>query len=169
MQQNQNSTKTLRQKKQGLDKKTPYVEKSTRSVAKKMLECINTLSDDVNSMFEDGINTNPVISPVLDLENLQNGVHGIDDLFGGTSFSMSGSMGRISSPSDLMEMRMNRMLQRQIDTMSERLTDAENSRAYEFTIPVEIDGRQVAKSTAVYTNEELNRITRRNNRKAGIV
>lgn len=154
---------------QGLDKKTPYVEKSTRSVAKKMLECINTLSDDVNSMFEDGINTNPVISPVLDLQDLQNGVHGIDDLFGGTSFSMSGSMGRISSPSDLMEMRMNRMLQRQIDTMSERLTDAENSRAYEFTIPVEIDGRQVAKSTAVYTNEELNRITRRNNRKAGIV
>lgn len=152
----------------GLDKNTPYVEKSTRNVARRMLECIGTLSDDVDSMFEDGINTNPVISPVLDLENLQNGVHGIDDLFGSTSFAMSGSMG-VRSQSDLMEMRMNRLFQQHIEGMADRITDAENDRAYEFTIPVEIDGRQVAKATAVYSNEELNRLTRRANRKAGIV
>lgn len=152
----------------GLDDNADKVESSARSVARKMLDCINSLAEDANSMFEDGINTNPVISPVLDLENLQNGVHGIDDLFGGTSFSMSGSMGGYSR-NELMELRMGRMFQQQMADMADRLTDSERDRSYEFTIPVEIDGRQVAKSTAVYTNEELEKINRRNNRKVGIV
>lgn len=153
----------------GLEDNSRYVEQSTRNVARKMLTCINSVSDDVDAMFEDGINTNPVISPILDLENIQNGVHGIDDLFSGTSFAMSGSLGGVRTPNEIMEMRMGRMFQQQFDSLADRITDSDKERAYEFTIPVEIDGRQVARSTAVYTNEELDKINRRTNRKAGIV
>ena len=39
---------------------------------------------------------------------------------------------------------------------------------YTFTIPMDIDGRQVARATATYTQDELNRIQTRNNRKRGI-
>lgn len=153
----------------GLEDNSRYVEQSTRNIARKMLTCINSVSDDVDAMFEDGINTNPVISPVLDLENIQNGVHGIDDLFSGTSFAMSGSLGSVRTPNEIMEMRMGRMFQQQFDSLADRITDSDKERAYEFTIPVEIDGRQVARSTAVYTNEELDKINRRTKRKAGIV
>lgn len=40
---------------------------------------------------------------------------------------------------------------------------------YEFVIPIIIDGREVARATATYTREELKRLDRIDNRKAGLV
>ena len=39
---------------------------------------------------------------------------------------------------------------------------------YEFIIPVVIDGREVARATATFTQDELNRLQRNQNRKAGL-
>ena len=39
---------------------------------------------------------------------------------------------------------------------------------YTINVPLYIDGREVAKATATFTQEELNRLTRNNNRKLGI-
>ena len=39
---------------------------------------------------------------------------------------------------------------------------------YEFVIPIIIDGREVARATATYTREELRRLDRIDNRKAGL-
>ena len=44
----------------------------------------------------------------------------------------------------------------------------DEAKTYEFVIPVIIDGREVARASATYTQAELNRIQRNNNRKAGL-
>ena len=43
-----------------------------------------------------------------------------------------------------------------------------NGRIYHIDNTIEIDGKQVAKSTAVYTQKELEKLEKRNNRKLGI-
>lgn len=43
-----------------------------------------------------------------------------------------------------------------------------NGRIYHIDNTIEIDGRKVAKSTAVYTQKELEILEKRNNRKQGI-
>ena len=40
--------------------------------------------------------------------------------------------------------------------------------AYEFVIPVIIDGREVARASAAYTRDEIRRLDRIDNRKAGV-
>lgn len=42
-----------------------------------------------------------------------------------------------------------------------------NNGMYTLVVPLDVDGREVARATAVYTQEELDKITTRNNRKAG--
>jgi len=49
-----------------------------------------------------------------------------------------------------------------------RNTDPAN-RSYSFEIPISIDGREVARATAIFTQDELNRLSRNNNRKLGVV
>lgn len=153
----------------GIEGNANIVTKSTETMAGKVIASLRNTSSEINSYFDSGINLNPTISPVLDLSNLQNGMNNVNGLFSSTSYALSGSVSNIRSPQDLMNMRMEHMFQAKLDDVASKLASADSNRAYEFTIPVEIDGRQVARSTAVYTNEELDRINRRNNRKAGIV
>lgn len=40
-------------------------------------------------------------------------------------------------------------------------------RSYQFSIPVTVDGREIARATATFTRDELNRLQRNQNRKAG--
>lgn len=39
---------------------------------------------------------------------------------------------------------------------------------YTIYVPVEIDGKQVAKASAVYTQEELEKLDKQNRRKSGV-
>lgn len=44
----------------------------------------------------------------------------------------------------------------------------ENKTKYTIYVPVEIDGKQVAKASAVYTQEELEKLDKQNRRKSGV-
>lgn len=45
----------------------------------------------------------------------------------------------------------------------------EQARIYKLQIPLIIDGKEIARATATFTQDELNRLSRNNNRKLGIV
>jgi hypothetical protein len=59
------------------------------SVIDRMNNVISGISDSINGDFE---NISPVISPRLDLENIQNGRSMIDRMFAGTSMNLSSSI-----------------------------------------------------------------------------
>jgi hypothetical protein len=40
--------------------------------------------------------------------------------------------------------------------------------SYEFSIPLYVDGREIAKATATYNQAELNKLNKRKSRKQGI-
>jgi hypothetical protein len=42
-----------------------------------------------------------------------------------------------------------------------------NSNSYEFSIPLYLDGKEVAKATAIYNQAELNKLEKRGRRKRG--
>jgi len=46
--------------------------------------------------------------------------------------------------------------------------DRSGSRVYEFVIPIVIDGKEIARASATYTQAELDRLQRNSNRKAGL-
>ena len=54
----------------------------------------------------------------------------------------------------------------QLETLSDDY-DYNHSAEYTILVPLEIEGREVAKATAAYTQEELTRLEKRNNRKKG--
>ena len=42
-----------------------------------------------------------------------------------------------------------------------------NGGSYTFTIPISVDGREIARATAKYNQSELERLNKRNSRKRG--
>lgn len=56
-----------------------------------------------------------------------------------------------------------------VNTVKDLVDKEPENPTYKFSIPVNTDGRQIAKATAQYTKEELDKITKYGNRKLGIV
>lgn len=81
----------------------------------------------------------------------------LDDMARGT-FSFHPQPGFAYSSSSVVEYR-----DRQIGS-----SGGGNGRIYHIDNTIEIDGKQVAKSTAVYTQKELEKLEKRNNRKLGV-
>ena len=130
-------------------------------------EAIDPIKDSFGSLqtlLDEGLDTDPTIRPVLDLSEIQNGMGTIDGMFGNRTLSV----GQIRSNQSIMSGHMNSVNDK-LQSLEDRLGSLEENREYNFTLLTEIDGRQVARSTAVYTREELNRLDRRANRKVGIV
>lgn len=53
-------------------------------------------------------------------------------------------------------------------TLSSKYDYGESNHTYTIYVPVEVDGRQIAKASAVYTQKELERLDKQNKRKQGI-
>lgn len=53
-------------------------------------------------------------------------------------------------------------------TLSSKYDYGESNHTYTIYVPVEVDGRQIAKASAVYTQKELEKIDKQNKRKQGI-
>ncbi len=68
------------------------------STINKMAQVISNIADNVNGEFED---ISPVITPRLELTELQNGKSFIDRMFGGTSYSMANSILADQNPSNV--------------------------------------------------------------------
>lgn len=54
------------------------------------------------------------------------------------------------------------------EAVADQIEFSGKSETYEFIIPIMIDGREVARASATYTQEELNRLQRNQNRKVGL-
>lgn len=123
----------------------------------------------LSSIVDGEIDSDPTIKPVLDLSEIQNGVNTMDGMFGSKTMAISGMVGNVRTSGELAGERFDMSLNRQFRSFEDRLSAIENDRTYQFNLTTEIDGRQVARSTARYTREELEAMDKRANRKVGIV
>ena len=77
----------------GLIRYSYLVEDASTKVAKVALDSVGNSIATISSMLDEGIDINPVITPVLDSSLLQNGISAINGMFPNTSLGLSRSIG----------------------------------------------------------------------------
>lgn len=147
----------------GMQKYSSDVNDTASAVGKEALSGLNSVFDWTD------VDSNPVITPVLDLSEIQNGSNSLAAMMNqGYSYTAAAS---IASSFESPEAAKNAAFNK---TMSSAMSDliaaqqAESDPTYSFSIPLSINGRQIAKATRQYTKSELDALDTINNRKGGI-
>lgn len=133
----------------------------TGDVEKKIHSLKDIIKDGLESKIGD-IDTNPTITPILDLSNIQNGMSTVDDLIGrnqmlGTvSANFSGSNNLILSAIDALTNRLNQQFENNLS--SEEIYDAVRQGAANAKFTVLLDGRRITSAVNDNNSDSLDAI-----------
>lgn len=117
----------------------------------------NTISN--SETLADGLGIgDPVITPVLDLSNIQNGVDSISGMFGSESIALASNVSSSSVGVPSVATTIQDAVDSAVSGMMETLSNSDNRSAVVVNVPLELDGKQIAKGTATYTRDELNKL-----------
>ena len=117
----------------------------------------NTISN--SETLADGLGIgDPVITPVLDLSNIQNGVDSISGMFGSESIALASNVSSSSVGVPSVATTIQDAVDSAVSGMMETLSNSDNRSAVIVNVPLELDGKQIAKGTATYTRDELNKL-----------
>ena len=149
--------------------------KAGENVSSLAVDGISSSIATVADIIDNGI-SDPVITPVLDMSNINNGINSINGLTPGITVGAnnvnlaSNSMAAPISTASLINDMKNSLVSG-VKSAVENAMDSINQNGNPTTIevPVVIDGREIAKSTAVYMEPEINKLQVRSNRALGIV
>lgn len=157
----------------GVNAMSENARKATKNLGEETLDSFGHSIKDIVDFFDSDPDASPVIKPVLDLSNVESGTSTIPRLLNG--YSMNVAMHTDN------QLRYNRAAASSMNDLSDRLdmaiskigeiiqneSDIAANTNYRFEIPFSIDGRELARASAVYNQEELNRLTRNIQRKEG--
>lgn len=135
---------------------------------------IKSAVSQANAIIQEGVEDAPTIRPVVDLSDVQNGMGLLKQMsnlgnspFNRTTSSLAGSINILGSGKNSLEYSVEE-LKNTVKSYIDAKEEADNNREYVFNANTIIDGEKVAKSTAVYTQKELNRLEMIKSRKGGI-
>ena len=157
----------------GVNEMSEDAKNATANLGEETLDGFGRSVKGIVDFFDSTADAMPVITPVLDLSNIESGSSMIPGLLNG--YSMNVAMQTDS------QIRYNRIAASSMNDLSDRLdmaiskigeiiqneSDIAANTDYRFEIPFSIDGRELARASAVYNQEELNRLTRNIQRKEG--
>ncbi len=147
----------------GIDDYSKKVEKSSSNLGYMTINAIDTSMKMANDIIENGVNSHPTIIPILNLEEIQNGMASLKDGFINTSLNMAGNINVTRRNNEFDDIK------NSIGQLVNGITSLNDSeRVYNINSDVILDGKKVGRGTAVYVQNELNRIKRSDNRKGGI-
>ena len=134
---------------------------------------IKSAISQANAIIQEGVDDAPIIRPVVDLSDVQNGMGLLKQMstmgdipFNRTTASLAGSINILGSGKNSLEYSVEE-LKNTVKSYIDAKEEADNNREYVFNANTIIDGERVAKSTAVYTQKELNRLEKIKSRKGG--
>ena len=154
----------------GLVKFGGMVADSAGGVAKTALSSMSQALSRASDVLTAGVDMQPTIRPVLDLSNIQNGANAIDGIIGQRTLSLAGSVSADVSTGRSMADAINDAVKTTIETMS-RQNDARsgsNGAVYKIEVPVIMEGREIARVSAPYTQKELDRYNKINSMLGGV-
>lgn len=145
---------------------------ATNAVGNLATNSVNLFSDSLDRISEfvnDSTDITPVITPVLDLSQVQNGSAALSSMFnsGYTMKAAASVAGSFTPPSQVQSDRLNSAMSSAMKNLIEAQQVEENP-TYTFNIPLEVNGRQIAKATRSYNRTELDNLNTILDRKAGI-
>ena len=133
----------------------------------------NTLANSLSNIED----YQPTIKPVVDLSNVNASAAAMNSIFG-KNVSISGTLDNVKSVGSISRSDIaaqEAAVESIADKMAKKMSDAfaakvgDTNHTFNFNIPFDINGREVAKSIATYTQDELNKMESRSNRQLGIV
>lgn len=153
----------------GIDRAMHFVHSSISNMTGTMTDGITNGIRNISEMVEDDLDVNPTITPVMDLSQIQNGAVLANGI-------LSGIRSNIGINRNLLDVPATRTTPEMIqDALNGAMTDISNSiygklndnTNYTIEVPINLDGREVARVTAPYTRNEINRLNRNDNRRGG--
>lgn len=157
----------------GLSDMESGAKKKVKSIASGTVGLLNDAISKAADYIGENMDASPVIRPVLDLTDVRYGTGLMQGMFSGYSMNFAASTSGSVMAEQESQTRLND-LQMRLDAAIEKIGEiiqnesdrAENTN-YMFEIPFAIDGRELARASATYNQEELNRLTRNIQRKEG--
>lgn len=132
-------------------------------------QAISSLEDGLSlarTVSLNDISYDPTISPVVDLANVRAGFEKINTMFGAQrTLAMAGSF-NVQSNSQMMRETVDTAVKSVLDKINQNGEDIGNQ-TYVLETHVDMNGREIAKASAKYTQEELNRLNKIESRKRG--
>ena len=120
---------------------------------------------------ESGLDTNPTITPVMDLSQIQNGTLLANSMLSGLTANVraSGSIMSVGQKTSVGDMIKNAVRDAVTDISAGFYGQFQDNSSYTIEVPLVLDGREVARATAPYTKSEIARIDRNIARRGGNV
>lgn len=157
---------------------------SIQDLSKSMYDAFSGTADVLNDAINSEIDLSPTITPVMDLSGVMSSAGALDGLFNdqtmhaslitGAKIDNVNAVASINSKwnsydnGDVVE-SINE-LHNDISDLNNRIQDMnEKDATYEFNLNTQLDGRNIARSTARYNRQELALLDRNANRKGGKV
>lgn len=150
----------------GLEDNATYIEETAKNVGNGALNAMANAFDTSTINGIDSMNADPVVTPVLDMSNLERGMSMINSLF-----DSQNSIGVQTSINNNSTEELKASIITGIKDAISSVLGSNNNGDYNLTInnTLTCDGRTIAESSAQYMEPELNKLLTRANRKLGIV
>ena len=153
----------------GLRKYAGVVTKASEYVGNSALDSMSESISGVASLVDQDVNFQPTIRPVIDLSNVQNGAKEMNGLFGQRTMSLVSAVKNetatrtsiLDAIGDVVESTVKGLV-------GEQRTESVNA-TYIIEVPVILEGREIARASAPYTQKELNKLNKRNLRIGGVL
>ena len=84
----------------GLDSASGYVENASESVSNTIVDTMRTALQEANDILSGDVSTQPVITPIINLDNAKAGIRSLGASFNNSAFRVNASLGKINTPSD---------------------------------------------------------------------
>ena len=148
------------------------LKKGEKNVDKEMTNLASTMLNTFSAV--DLSNMSPQITPVLDMSEIQNGAKSINSIL--PSNQVMGINADVTSRFNNSLLEKQQIASNIVSGVKQAVSSAMNEvfanqpeSSTTIEVPVVIDGREIAKSTAVYMEPEINKLQVRSNRALGIV
>ena len=132
-------------------------------------QAISSLEDGLSLARNVSLNDmsySPTVSPIVDLANVRAGFEKINTMFGAQrTLAMAGSF-NVQSNSQMMRETVDSAVNAVLDRINQNGENADNT-VYTIETHVDLDGKTVGKATAKYTQEEITKRQRINDRRRG--
>lgn len=112
---------------------------------------------------------NPVLTPLMDLSNVNSGLSQVETMFNRSRSLALASSINVQSQAQSLRETVDNAVNSAIGKLNENIQNGDKETNVTIEVPVNIDGREVAKATAPYTKKEIDKIQTRNDRKRGIL
>lgn len=145
---------------------------SSNDMALASVEGLSGAISNIAELVNSDMDAQPSIRPVMDLSSVQSGISTLNSMMNSgistkRTLALASSAGVSINQNAVMIDRFNEAFNASVDKMLGRLEAEELNKTYVLEAPVIVDGRAVAKASAKYTQEELNKLEKIKARKGG--